>query len=169
MARVFIGIGGNIGDSKSYIRNAVTKLDTILTDSICSCFYITQPRDYLDQDYFLNVVVRGDTDLTPLELLDVTQSFERSGGRIRNKKIEKGPRTIDLDILLYGDELIENERLIIPHYSMKNRKFVLIPLLELEPDLKEPGSGIKYSEFLDGIEKQGVYCSSLKVYNYFFL
>ncbi len=169
MAVVYIGIGGNLGDTESFIGEALLSLDLLLGNLKCSSFYKTEPRDYYDQGIFLNVVVRGETEISPFELLKATQSIEMGGGRVRDKKIPKGPRTIDLDLLLYGNELINEKQLIIPHPSMTERRFVLIPLLELSPNLVNPVDGKNYSGYLKEIEKQGVYSSSLKVYNNFFL
>jgi 2-amino-4-hydroxy-6-hydroxymethyldihydropteridine diphosphokinase len=167
--QVYIGIGGNIGDRETYINTAIDLLSIHLFEVSCSRFYRTAPRDYLDQDYFLNVVVSARTEMSCPELLELTQSIEKGGGRKRDKKIPKGPRTIDLDILLYGDEIVSTDSLTVPHPAITERLFVLIPLLELNPDLKDPLSQKYYSEFLDKVEKQGVYCSSLNDYNNLFL
>lgn len=169
MVDVFIGIGGNIGDRESYISNAVSSLSNILIDLFCSGMYKTEPRDYYDQEFFVNVVVKGKTDLSPFDLLKYTQQIELGGGRNREKKIPKGPRTIDLDILLYGKKIIDSDLLKIPHPSMKERRFVLIPLLELDADLRDPITDVSYYSYLDKIEKQGVYCHSLNSYNNLFL
>jgi len=169
MTEVYIGIGANLGEREENINNAVLSLSDFLIDIHCSEFYKTDPMDFLDQDYFLNVVVRGHTLLTPFELLEKTQKIERSGGRERDKKIPKGPRTIDLDILYYGKTILESDRLIIPHPSINLRRFVLIPLLELDGSFKDPQSEKPLSEHLEKIENQGVYCYSLNSYNNLFL
>lgn len=169
MNEVYIGIGGNIGDRKSRILAAVDSLSTILTDLKSSRFYKTEPRDYFEQDYFLNIVVRGKTDLSPLEFLKMTQLIEKGGGRERDKKIPKGPRTIDLDILLWENLSIDTSVLKIPHPSIIDRRFVLIPLLELNPLLYNDVGHKYYYEYLETVEKQGVYCYSLNDYNNLFL
>ena len=169
MVDVFIGIGGNLGDREDNINKAVSALSDHFNNVTCSQMYKTEPRDYYDQDYFINVVVKGVTDLTPLEILELTQSIEKGGGRTRNKKKPKGPRTIDLDILLFGNEVVNKNDLKIPHPSMKERKFVLIPLLELDHEIFDPQTGIPYYKYLEKVEKQGVYCSSLNDYNNLFL
>jgi len=169
MIDVFIGIGGNLGDREASINEAIRSLSGFLTKIECSGYYKTEPRDYLDQDYFINVVVRGKTDLSPFQLLKKIQAIEKGGGRIRDKKIPKGPRTIDLDILLYGNVIVDNEQLRIPHFSMRERRFVLIPLLEIGPDLFDHEKGIPFFKYLDTVEDQGVYCSSLNDYNNLFL
>ncbi len=169
MTEVYIGIGGNLGERRENIKNAILSLSDFIVDLQCSDFYRTDPMDYLEQDYFLNVVVKGKTSLSPLELLGKTQVIERNGGRDRKSKIPKGPRTIDLDILLYGNEIYNTEDLILPHPSMNMRKFVLIPLLELDSTVKDPNSGLPLYIHLEKIEMQGVYCCSLNSYNNLFL
>lgn len=168
MVEVYIGIGSNIGNREANIFKAISELSGCL-DKICySRFYTTEPRDYLDQDFFLNTVVMGQTDYPPFELLKEMQMIERSGGRLRDKKIPKGPRTIDLDLLLFGTQVIDSDILNVPHLSMTERKFVLIPLLELNGDLVNPRTGDSFYMALNNIEKQGVYCSSLYHYNMLF-
>lgn len=169
MTDVYIGIGANLGHRKTNMEKAIQALSDLLFDIECSQFYKTDPMDYLDQDFFLNRVVKGQTDLPPNELLTQIHLIEKWGGRQRNKKIPKGPRTIDLDILLYGDQIIESEVLTIPHPSMIRRKFVLIPLLELNSTLIDPLSGDFFYHHLEKIENQGVYCYSLNGYNNLFL
>lgn len=169
MTEVYIGIGGNLGERRSNILEALNSLSDFLTNMKCSEFYRTNPMDYLDQDYFLNMVVRGNTELSPLKLLEKTQMIESNGGRSRTKKIPKGPRTIDLDILLYGREILKTETLIVPHPSMNLRRFVLIPLLEIDGALKDPNTGFPLHNHLEKIEMQGVYCYSLNSYNNLFL
>ena len=164
----YIGIGSNIGDREFYIVNAVKALGEGLLDIVCSRFYRTEPRDYFDQDYFVNIVLKGETELSPLQLLDFTQSIEKAGGRMRDKKIPKGPRTLDLDILVYGNERIDEEHLKIPHLSIQDRRFVLIPLLEIEPEICDPRRGIPYYKYLEIMENQGVYLNSLSDYNRLF-
>jgi len=169
MVDVYIGIGGNLGDREANINEAVKSLSDFLTDIECSGYYKTEPRDYFDQDFFINIVLRGKTELSPIQLLKKTQAIETGGGRIRVKEIPKGPRTIDLDILLYGTEIVDSKLLRIPHPSMRDRRFVLIPLVEINPDLFDHEKGIPFYKYLESVEDQGVYCSSLFDYNNFFL
>lgn len=154
-----------MGNRAENIERAVSALSPFISNLRQSTYYQTDPRDYLDQDYFLNVVVSGSTGLSPLDLLDKTQTIEKSGGRNRDKAIPKGPRTIDLDILLYDDIQLDDDRLIIPHPAITDRRFVLIPMLELNTGLMNPRTGKPYFRELDKIEDQGVYCSSLNPYN----
>ncbi|WP_088043563.1 2-amino-4-hydroxy-6-hydroxymethyldihydropteridine diphosphokinase [Bacillus sp. EAC] len=127
----YISLGTNIGDREAYLKNAIQELgqqSDIHLEQISS-IYETDPVGYLDQDPFLNLVLKISTNLTPLQLLEVTQGIEQFLGRKR--ELRWGPRTIDLDILLYNQENIEVEHLRIPHPRMFERSFVLIPLKEI--------------------------------------
>jgi 2-amino-4-hydroxy-6-hydroxymethyldihydropteridine diphosphokinase len=114
-----------------------------------SSVYDTEPLGMTDQPWFLNQVLSVETTLEPLVLLDTVQGVERALGRIRS--IQWGPRTIDIDILLYGDESVSSERLTIPHPRLPGRRFVLLPLVELEPDARLP-DGRWARDLLDALE-----------------
>jgi len=122
-----------------------------------SSIYRTSPRYLLDQADFLNIVACGSTDLAPAALLAWTQSIEARFGRDRSKERFKGPRTLDIDLLLYGDRIIDSPDLVVPHPGMLERAFVLVPLVELSPDLAHPASGQPFSAFLDAVAGQGIY------------
>lgn len=134
MNKSYLSLGSNMGDRLGMLREAVrllkehTEIDIMKISSL----YETDPVGFTDQDAFLNMVVYLQTDLSALELLEVCQDIERKLDRKRDKRW--GPRTIDLDILLYNKEELETEKLIIPHPRMHERAFVLVPLLELDPD-----------------------------------
>jgi 2-amino-4-hydroxy-6-hydroxymethyldihydropteridine diphosphokinase len=117
-----------------------------------------------DQADFLNLAVTGGCSLPPLGLLDAVQDVEAEFGRDRSAERPKGERRLDIDILLYGMEEILNPRLTVPHPLMLERKFVLLPLLELEPDLALP-DGRRLAEACDALETQGIYYSSLRGYS----
>lgn len=132
----YISLGTNIGDREGFLKKAIQEIgqhEEIIVEQVSS-IYETDPVGYLDQDPFLNLVIKISTTLTPLQLLEVTQSIEQNLGRKR--ELRWGPRTIDLDILLYNQENIEVEHLRIPHPRMFERSFVLIPLKEINPSLK---------------------------------
>jgi 2-amino-4-hydroxy-6-hydroxymethyldihydropteridine diphosphokinase len=169
MPLVYIGVGSNMGEPEKNLTGALSELQKQLKSFRVSSFYKTEPRDYFDQEVFLNAVVSGISNLSPQELLEFTQSIEKKGGRLRNKAIPKGPRTIDLDILLYGREIINTDSLITPHPSIGDRNFVLIPLLELDNSMSDPQTGEYYYRELIKNGRQGVYCSSLNNYNEFFV
>jgi len=156
MARVYIGGGSNRGDRLEYLLSARRILQEHLQELKVSPLYETAPRDYLDQDDFLNCVFSGTTALEPLAFLDNLQGIEARAGRIREGAIPKGPRVLDLDILLWQDRVIDHPRLTVPHPAMRERAFVLIPLLALEPELTDPTSGKPLAEYLAALEDQGV-------------
>lgn len=151
MARVYLSLGSNVGDRKANLASAVKILEKNKQIKIIdiSSVYETEPEDYLDQEKFYNTVLSVETNLSPLELLNECQLIENL--LKRERIIEKGPRTIDIDILLYGNQEIDNEKLKIPHPLMTKRAFVLIPLLEIEPSLTLP-DGKPLKKFLDLLE-----------------
>ncbi len=129
--RCYMSLGSNMGDREENLKTAVRLLrDSGRIRNIeSSSLYETEPVGYDDQDDFYNICIGFDTDLKPLELLDLSQAIEKELLRVRT--IKNGPRTIDLDILLYGDRKINTKRLIVPHERMFERAFVLVPLSEL--------------------------------------
>lgn len=142
----YLSLGSNIGGRFDMLKQAVKLLyqhPRIMVQSISS-LYETDPVGYTDQEPFLNMVVYLHTEMTAIELLDVCQEIEQKLNRRR--LIRWGPRTIDLDILLYNQETIETERLVVPHPRMHERDFVLIPLVEIAPHLKDevqPSQGVR--------------------------
>ncbi len=134
----YIGIGSNIGDRLSYVQQSVAMLSSFEGVKILdtSGFYETEPYGYKEQNWFVNAVAKIETTLSPVELLRICQSVEEKLGRVRSQKW--GPRTIDLDILLYGDVVIQNEFLTIPHPGMTDRAYVLVPMLEFDEDILHP-------------------------------
>lgn len=131
MVRVFLGLGSNMGDRFKNLEQAFYEIAEHPRIAIIdqSSIYETEPVGYLDQDKFLNMVVAVATDLEPQELLVFVQEVENRLGRVRKEKW--GPRIIDIDILMYGEELVEDENLVIPHRLMHERLFVLLPLYEI--------------------------------------
>jgi 2-amino-4-hydroxy-6-hydroxymethyldihydropteridine diphosphokinase len=139
MERVFIGLGSNLATPIEQLRSALAALAALpQTDLIAqSSFYSSDPLGPADQPRYVNAVAALDTELSPLALLDALQTIELEQGRTR--KAERwGPRTLDLDILLFGERLLDEPRLTVPHYHMHARAFVLYPLAEIAPDLKLP-------------------------------
>jgi 2-amino-4-hydroxy-6-hydroxymethyldihydropteridine diphosphokinase len=137
MPTVYVSLGSNVGNREGQLRRAIAALPPSgVTVKQVSSIYETEPVDYLDQPWFLNCVLEAETDLQPLTLLEALRSIESQlGGQ---KQFAKGPRKIDLDILLYGDQTIATPELQIPHPRMLLRRFVLTPLAELAPNLKHP-------------------------------
>jgi len=136
---IYIGIGSNLGDREQNLHAVREGISAAgLHIARASSIYETAPRDLPDQPWFLNQVVEAETELLPLQLLGKLQKIEKAMGRRR--VVAKGPRVIDLDILLYGRAVIRHAGLEIPHPRMIERRFVLEPLAELAPDLRLPSS-----------------------------
>lgn len=157
MNEVYLSLGSNIGDRLEYIREAVQMLhnqeeiNVVNTSSV----YETDPVGYEEQALFLNIAIQIETSLNPLSLLEQCQKIESELGRKRI--IRWGPRTIDLDILLYNQENIVSEKLIIPHPRIEERAFVLVPLIEIAPDIKLPNKPILLKESLQLLrDREGV-------------
>jgi 2-amino-4-hydroxy-6-hydroxymethyldihydropteridine diphosphokinase len=134
---VYLSLGSNIGDRAANLKAAIAALadEGVIVRKVSS-FYETEPVDYLQQDWFLNCVVEGETELPGGTLLAKLRAIETRMGS--KKVIAKGPRILDIDILLYGDETIATPELQIPHPRMTQRRFVLVPLAEIAPDLSHP-------------------------------
>jgi len=137
---VHLGLGGNLGNRQAFLNQACSKLSAVTLQNFRSSeIYESEPLLKMKQPNYFNQVVCGWTELTPVELLEKCQQIETQLGRIR--KEHWGSRKIDLDILSYGKDIVDTERLKIPHPEMEKRSFVLLPLLELSPDWVHPKSG----------------------------
>lgn len=157
----YIGLGSNLSDPRVQVINAAKAIGNIVESNVItlSSLYLSKPMGPQDQDDYINAVIAIETSLSALELLDALQSIENSAGRVR-KDNRWGARILDCDILLYGSESIENERLTIPHYGMKLREFVLLPLAEIAPSLHLP-DGSSISELASEISNNGIVKLSL--------
>ena len=131
---IFIGLGGNLDDRQKNVEQAKELLKIQIVGS--SSLYETEPVGYLDQPWFINAVIEVRTDLKPAELLQLCLDVERQMKRQRG--IPMGPRSIDLDILFYNDIIFLDPDLVIPHPSVAQRRFVLVPLNEIAPDFRHP-------------------------------
>jgi 2-amino-4-hydroxy-6-hydroxymethyldihydropteridine diphosphokinase len=152
---IYLGLGSNLGDRRANLAQAVKRLEAPdLRVKRASSIYETEPRDVPQQPWFLNQVVEADTDLFPKQLLSRIQKIEREMGRKRI--VSKGPRVIDIDILLFGDSVLATPELEIPHPRMIERRFVLEPLAELAPDLRDPVTGRTVRELLAPVAGQAV-------------
>lgn len=136
---VYIGLGSNLGDRESNLRTAAALLNRAGRVTVLSSLYCTEPVGFGDQAEFLNAVAAVETDLGPLELLTLCQRIEDELGRRR--AVRWGPRTVDLDILLYGDRTVRDAALVVPHPRMAERRFVLAPLAEVAPRVVHPVLG----------------------------
>ena len=143
--KTYIGLGSNLGDSRQILSEAIAKLKTLGAVKV-SRLYQSPPMGPQDQPNYLNAVAELNTDLTPLDLLDQLQRFEQEAGRVRLRRW--GERTLDLDLLIYGNEKIQNERLTVPHIGILERDFVVIPLLDLDADLHINDQPLKNLELI---------------------
>jgi len=139
--RCFLGLGANLGDKEASLKTAISFLEREKDIRVrrVAPFYRTAPWGYTDQDWFINTVVEIETSLSPERLLDVLLAIEEKMGRVRG--VRWGPRVIDLDLLFYGNTVLNEPNLIVPHPRMAARAFVLAPLADLDPDLVIPGQG----------------------------
>ena len=153
--RIYLGLGTNLGDRQENLTRAIEALSLALgTCKAQSSFMETEPWGFESENGFLNCVVAFDTELTPTELLDTTERIERELGRtVKSTCGNYHDRLIDIDILLYGNTVIESERLTIPHPLMHLRDFVLAPLAEIAPDTVHPTLGKNIAELLAKIRK----------------
>jgi 2-amino-4-hydroxy-6-hydroxymethyldihydropteridine diphosphokinase len=138
-AQVWVGLGSNVGDKKANLTEALRRVQSFAEVIAISSLYKTDPVGYLDQDWFLNAAAGVRTVLEPQAFLQALLEVEQSMGRVRN--IRNGPRTIDLDLLLWEGRVLDEPGLTVPHPRLPERRFVLEPLREIAPELRHPGSG----------------------------
>jgi 2-amino-4-hydroxy-6-hydroxymethyldihydropteridine diphosphokinase len=134
--RVYLSIGSNIGDRTANLQSAIEELSRFGKVAAVSSFYETEPVEFTKQPWFLNCAVALDTEKTPGQLLRALLEIERTMGRLRTQ--QKGPRKIDIDILLFDNSSVNTATLTIPHPAMHERRFVLEPLAEIAPDARHP-------------------------------
>ena len=163
--KIFLGLGSNLGNREKNIINAVDEISGLVNQLDCAPLYETKPWGVEEQPLFLNTAVSGEYDREPSDLLDAIMNIEKKLGRNRENEVRWGPRVIDIDILLFGKRIIHSEPLVVPHPRLKERMFVLLPLLDLEPQAVEPGTGLRYSSFMQESEAQGIYLADSTSYN----
>ena len=152
---VYLGLGSNLGDRKANLERALELAGEWLRIEEVSSLYETVPLGHTDQPMFLNAVCRVDTDLGPFQLLSLLKGIETAMGRVPS--FANGPRCVDLDILFCGDLVIETPELTVPHPRIAERAFVLIPLVEIAPDLVHPASGESVRQLAATVEgREGV-------------
>jgi 2-amino-4-hydroxy-6-hydroxymethyldihydropteridine diphosphokinase len=152
LAAIALGsnLGSGFGDREANLREAVRRIEALGEVRAVSSFYDTEPVGYLEQPRFLNAALVLETELKPVALLRGLLGVERAMGRERGGAVAKGPRVIDLDLLLYGDWVLWSEELMLPHPAMTERRFVLEPLAEIAPEWVHPVFGVTVRELLAG-------------------
>jgi len=149
---VALSLGSNVGDSKNTIKESIAELSQVVSDMKVSSLYRTEPVQMRYQPDFINAAVVGKTDISPIALLRYINIVEKKFGRVR--EIKFGPRTLDIDIIFFGDAILDEDRIRIPHPEFRKRLFVLIPLCEICPDLKDPETGKRICEILEEAKKK---------------
>ena len=150
---MYLALGSNLGNREGYLSAGIRGLATRGVEIVrCASVYSTEPREVLDQPWFLNTAVEANTQLPAHELLRACLEVEEENHRVRN--VDKGPRTLDIDIIFYGDEIIRKPGLTIPHPNFFSRRFVLAPLAEIAPDFVDPLSRKSIGRLLDECDDQ---------------
>jgi len=153
--KIYLGLGSNVGDRLGYLEAAIVSLPPAVEVLRRSLIYETAPWGYQDQADFLNMVIEAETELAPQELLKKLKAIETKVGR--KPTFRNGPRQIDIDILLYGNETISLGGVTIPHPRLQERAFVLVPLADLAPQLRLPRQKQTVSELLQKLDTSGVH------------
>jgi 2-amino-4-hydroxy-6-hydroxymethyldihydropteridine diphosphokinase len=150
MSTAYIALGANLGNRRATIRSATERLAEIGSVRAVSSIYETDPVGFENQPSYLNAVIEIETSMRPEELLDALLAIERAHGRERT--FPNAPRTLDLDLLLYGDERLDTDSLTLPHPRLHERAFVLVPLAEIAPSVIVPGADKSVSELLSDLQ-----------------
>jgi 2-amino-4-hydroxy-6-hydroxymethyldihydropteridine diphosphokinase len=153
----YLSFGSNLGDRRAALENAISALEQQQVHVIGrSSIYETEPQDVRDQPWFLNMVAQCETRFFPVQLLTIVLAIERELGRARTPATKRGPRVIDLDLLLFGSTVMHTPELELPHPRMLERRFVLEPLVEIAPELRHPATKELFSSYLGKVAGQKV-------------
>ncbi len=155
MTRIYLALGSNLGDREAHLRHAIEALnvpDLLITR--ISPVYETEPWGFADQGWFLNLVLEAETTLLPVDLLAHCLAVEHS--QRRERVIPNGPRTLDIDVLFYGDSVIQTTELEVPHPRYAERRFVLQPLADLNPKLRDPATHLSVEQMLAALRDQAL-------------
>lgn len=150
---VYLSLGSNMGDRRANLKKALRLLSESIEIEKVSSVYDTEPEGVGEQPRFLNMVCRVDTDMSPVKLLSFVKGIEASMGR--DLRLRNAPRIIDIDIILYGDTIVESPDLIIPHLRMRERAFVLVPFAEIASDVVHPATGESIGDVAARVEGRG--------------
>ncbi len=156
MDGVFLSVGSNLGNREANLRAAFSLAEKLFEDFRVSPLYQTAPLYVKDQPPYLNAVMGGRTRLRPFALLSAAQKIEAALGRDRSREKRRGPRTLDLDIILYGSLIVSTPVLTIPHPGIRERAFVIVPLLDVAPEARDPLRGDLYQGLLESVGDQGI-------------
>lgn len=156
MTEIYLALGANLGDRERNLSAALRRLEPLVRIEAVSSLYETDPVGPQDQPAYLNAACRGTTGLQPRALLRHLQAVEYELGRRGTAHARWGPRPIDIDLLFYGDEVIDDEELRVPHPELAKRAFVLAPLAEIAPDLQHPELARTVASLADGVDRAGV-------------
>ncbi len=151
---IYLSLGSNMGDREANLESVFEELPPEIEVMVRSSIYETEPWGFKDQPYFLNMILQGKTELTPRELLAYLKKIEKKIGR--KPSFIYGPRLVDIDILFYGKKVVDEVQLTIPHKKILERAFVLVPLMEIAPDLEYPDSDQTISDLASSIDTSGV-------------
>ncbi len=154
MNNIFLSLGTNVGDRLKNIVNTINELRKIIEVGSISYIYETEPWGYIDQNKFLNLCIQGSTDMGPQELLIEMKNLEEKIGR--EKTFQWGPRLIDIDILFYDDLILQEDKLVLPHSGIEERAFVLIPLLDINPNFIHPVLNKSMLELSENVSEDGI-------------
>ena len=151
--KIYLGLGSNLGNKRLNILRAIEMInEEIGTVSVSSSFFESNPWHFSSDEMFINAVVEANTQLSPEELLDACKDIEKKVGRVKTKENEYEDRLIDLDILFYGNQTVNTERLTIPHETIEERDFVIIPMAEIAPDFVHPVLGKSIKALADSLQ-----------------
>ena len=151
--KIYLGLGSNLGNKRLNILRAIEMInEEIGTVSVSSSFFESKPWHFSSDEMFINAVVEANTQLSPEELLDACKDIEMKMGRVKTKENEYEDRLIDLDILFYGNQTVNTERLTIPHETIEERDFVIIPMAEIAPDFVHPVLGKSIKALADSLQ-----------------
>ena len=147
---VALGLGSNVGNLEDNLRSAIRELERSLESLVIAPPYRSQPVSSVTQDPYLNTAVTGRTGLAPDELLGLTKALERGAGRRRGPRF--GPRPLDIDLLIYGDQVLQTQELCIPHPRLRERRFYLAPLADIAPGLQVPPDAVTVGKLLENLD-----------------
>lgn len=153
--KVYLGLGSNVGDKTGFLMKAVDLIGEKVNILKTSRIYLSKPVGYENQDIFLNMVIYGETELNLLSLFEFVKEIEKKVGRI--DRFKWGPREIDIDILFFNDDVYSSDILTVPHPLLHERDFVIVPLMDINPDYVHPQLGLKVRDLLSKVKERSIF------------